>query len=194
MSAWADRCCERWAAVYTRGLPAEDARRRREELASDLFEHHRAVGDGPAQQLEVFGRVLWGIPADLSWRRAALAPRERRLQTGATMTLRKLATGLVVLVALWNVWAGIGVFFLGDGVAGVTYLIGFWSGAALIAVGLWRWNDSPRLGSVLLIVGAAVPVAIFYWMAPIFVPLWILVTALVIAAEPGRRPAPAAAL
>ena len=110
MTPLGDRAAIAWTGLYTRGLPDETAQRRRDEIRSDLFEHAHEAGRTPAQQTEVLGRVLWGIPADLSWRRAARAPRERRLATGEPMTLKKTTFALVAFAALFNVWAAIGVW------------------------------------------------------------------------------------
>jgi hypothetical protein len=198
MSAWADGVARGWTDLYTGGLPSETAERRREEIRSDLFEHAAYAGTTPAHQLHVLGRVLWGIPADLSWRRAARAPRERRLATGEIMTLRKTTTALVALGALFNVWAAIGVW-IGAGAedegdaGGARYGIPMLLAAALMIYGLSCRNEAPRRSTVLIIIGAAAPMVVFYWMAPLFVPFWLVITGLVIASEPGRRaPAPAA--
>ena len=198
MTAWGDGVARSWTAIYTRGLPPEQAERRRDEIRSDLFEHAACAGATPAQQVHVLGRVLWGIPADLSWRRAARASRERRLVTGEIMTLRKTTTTLVAFAALFNIWAGIGVLF-GSGAedesdaGGWKYAAPMMLAAALMLYGLRCRDEAPRRSTVLIIIGAAAPMLVFYWMAPIFVPFWLLISGLTIASEPGRRtPAPAA--
>lgn len=198
MTAWGDGVARFWTAIYTRGLPPETAERRRDEIRSDLFEHAAVAGAMTAQQVHVLGRVLWGIPADLSWRRAARAPRERRLATGEIMTLRKTTTALVAFAALFNIWAGIGVLFGAgaedeDDAGGLPYAIPMVLAAALMIYGLRCRDEAPRRSTVLIIIGAAAPMLVFYWMAPIFIPFWLLISWLTIASEPGRRtPAPAA--
>jgi hypothetical protein len=61
-----------WARLYTRRLPEDDARRRVEELRADLHDHvdhERATGAGERRiAASVTGRMVRGIPADLSWR------------------------------------------------------------------------------------------------------------------------------
>ena len=197
MSAWADRIARSWAALYTRGLPEDTAERRREEICSDLFEHAHEAGITPAQQVDVLGRVLWGIPADLSWRRAARAPRERRLATGEPMTLKKTTTVVVIAYAIFNLAAGLGVLTgagAEDGDAGSwQWSLPMVAGAAMLAGALRYRDDAPRLTTVLMIVGAAAPMVTMFWMAPIFAPFWLLISGLAIASEPGRR-APAAAV
>ncbi len=197
MTPLGDRAATAWTTFYTRGLPDETAERRREEIASDLFEHAHEAGPTPAQQAEVLGRVLWGIPADLSWRRAARAPRERRLATGEPMTLKKTTFALVAFAAVFNVWAAIGVW-IGAGAeedgdaGGAQYGLPLLLAAAVLAYALYCRDEAPRRSTVLIVIGAAVPIAVLYWMAPLFVPFWLLISGLAIASEPGRRrPVPA---
>jgi hypothetical protein len=65
----------RWTALYTSGLQFDVREARRAEIASDLWDHRieaRLDGLRPWQTgLEIASRWLVGIPADLSWRRAA---------------------------------------------------------------------------------------------------------------------------
>jgi hypothetical protein len=178
-----DRFARTWVRLYTRGLPDELAERRRDELASDLFEH-ASLAPSPAQQREVIGRVLWGIPADLSWRRAARASRERRLATGAAMTIRKVSTIVFVVYVLFFTWGAIGIIGNGYGLWAMPLLVG----SALIVVGLRQRDEAPRRSTVLLVAGAFFPVPTLFWMAVIFGPVWLLVSWLAIASEPGRRP------
>lgn len=67
------RIGQRWVQLYTSRLPTEEADQRRDEILSDLWEHHNeSTQSGHSQRrhnLEVIERVLSGIPADLSWRR-----------------------------------------------------------------------------------------------------------------------------
>ncbi|MES1169618.1 MAG: hypothetical protein ABUL47_02900, partial [Leifsonia sp.] len=108
MNDWGDRVAQRWARWYTHGLAPDDAARRRAEIASDLYEHAAVDGRGPFQQRNVLGRVLWGIPADLSWRRAARASIDRRRETGAPMKLQRVLTGVGVGLVLFLLWAAAG--------------------------------------------------------------------------------------
>lgn len=183
MTPLGDRAATAWTRSYTRGLPDEAAERRREEIASDLFEHGHAEGRTPAQQAEVLGRVLWGIPADLSWRRAARVPRERRLVTGETMTLRKATFVAFVIYALFELWAGVGIIGGGYWQWGLPLL----AGSGLMVLGLRQRDDAPRRSTILLIVGAAIPVVNLFWMAVIFLPVALLLSWMAIATEPGRR-------
>lgn len=67
------RLVSRWAEYYTRDLDPRVAAERRDELASDLWEHgvtSEARGaSGAATGASILWRAARGIPADLSWRR-----------------------------------------------------------------------------------------------------------------------------
>jgi hypothetical protein len=71
-----------WTAAYTIGLPSELRDRRRQEIASDLWEQQHDNGhDGrdARSARQVVARVVFGIPADLTWRSAELR-QARRLE------------------------------------------------------------------------------------------------------------------
>jgi hypothetical protein len=109
-SAWVAR----WVRRYTRGLPEPVARRRIEEMASDVHDHvadGRARGTGERRiALAVLSRAIRGACADTAWRagqRAAAARPARREKTmrpptpiRRSVTRVALATGLVLLVPL----------------------------------------------------------------------------------------------
>lgn len=62
----------RWVRRYTRGLPAEVAGRRVEEIDADLADHtahERAAGTGDrCIALGILSRMVRGVPADTAWR------------------------------------------------------------------------------------------------------------------------------
>ena len=116
-AAWV---CRRWVWVYTRKLPADHAQRRREEIESDLFEHateaQRAGVDRLRLDAEVLARVLVGVPADLTWRRATRGPQQRLALGGSTMSLStstsnrllNILGGIVIAwVLFWTVGAAV---------------------------------------------------------------------------------------
>jgi hypothetical protein len=69
---WPDRVARWWVSAYTRGLRPEVQGRRREEIASDIWEHQehaRDLGEQPAvTSRAVLTRIVAGVPADLFWR------------------------------------------------------------------------------------------------------------------------------
>jgi hypothetical protein len=180
-----DATARAWTAIYTRGLPEEVAARRRDEIASDLFEHADELGPSTGQQLAVVGRVLWGIPADLSWRRDSRASLRRRVSSGEPMKLNRVMQVLAMVVCAFCAYAGFMMIGLGD--AGLPFTLPLLAGAVLIVIGLLQRTKAPRRSTVLLVIGTAAPVATFYWMAALFLPFWILISVLIVISEPGRR-------
>jgi hypothetical protein len=61
-----------WVDLYTRGLPADARAARRDEIADDLWcEHAEAAAAGRSARsldADLFLRLLFGLPADISWR------------------------------------------------------------------------------------------------------------------------------
>lgn len=185
MNAIGDRLCAGWVGLYTSGLPPEVADRRREEVRSDLFEHATLAGVTPVQQAEVLGRVLWGIPADLSWRRAARAPRERRLVTGAPMTtsnpLRTALTSASVLAMAACLYSGTALDLSdADGGFHHWWQLGLVIGAGLIAGALVLRDRHPGAAAALVSLGAVTPLVLMPWTATVTGPIWLAATVLAI--------------
>ncbi len=69
---WSGRLAHWWVSVYTSGLVPEVRDRRRDEIASDVWEQQeeaRAFGEAPTVTARaVLTRVITGVPADLRWR------------------------------------------------------------------------------------------------------------------------------
>ena len=99
--------------------------------------------------------------------------------------LRGLTTLVVALVAVFNVLAGVGAVNA-EG-AGWRYSAPLLIAAAMVVLGLAQREASPRRARLLVIGGATVPVVILPWMAPIFIPAWLLVSALVVTSGSRRR-------
>jgi hypothetical protein len=68
----AARFVRRWVVLYTRGLPAEIRQERRDEIEDDLWSQEREAAGSARTDLSLAGeiviRLVFGIPADLSWR------------------------------------------------------------------------------------------------------------------------------
>jgi hypothetical protein len=66
----------RWCAFYTRGLVAEAAADRRDELDADVFDQVSWSTSAGLTDRAISRAILWraikGVPADLAWRRAQL--------------------------------------------------------------------------------------------------------------------------
>ncbi len=90
------RLVARWVRFYTRDLPAPIAERRIQEIDADLHDHIAHERDrGRSDRhiaLDILGRMLRGLGADLSWRRHAGA---RRVAVRVA-----LATAFILLLPL----------------------------------------------------------------------------------------------
>lgn len=100
----------RWVDLYTRGLPVEIRQERRDEIDSDLWSQlHDAAESAHAEASlagEIVTRLVFGIPADLSWRweqqfaaRNHVAP-ELKPTTGT----RAIAALAIIGGIGWAIW------------------------------------------------------------------------------------------
>jgi hypothetical protein len=200
------RWCHRWVRCYTRRLPAEVAARRHAEVESDLWEHEqeaRAAGVSPrAVTVEILGRMLTGVPADLAWRRSVrratpAPPRVRGAWLAAPHP--RLETCFVVLVAV-DVSIAIAMLpgvaigqatGLADGMAFDVGMI-LWAAATFacaVALGLgllWR-GRRPLVALGLLTLGAAAPAVTWFWLPPAYL-LTIATVVLAVVTTPRRSP------
>jgi hypothetical protein len=84
-----------WVRTYSRGLPAAVARRRLEEIASDVHDHmaHERSRGGAEWRiaLGIVSRMVRGVPADTAW---------RRRQAGGLLPAwaRRLALGVAAIL------------------------------------------------------------------------------------------------
>lgn len=185
-----------WVRFYTRQLPNEAAERRREELASDLWEHtadaKRRGQRRWVHEFEVIGRVLSGLPADLSWRRGILRSL-RRPESGAPMPTTTYSTrsSSLVLTALAVVGIAIGTTSIpiavsfADEMSGADFL---WPAlvmtfTTLLCVGLALLTARPQAATALLTIGAAAPALAWFWLPPVY----LLTAAIAITAVATRR-------
>lgn len=196
----ASTVCRLWVRGYTRKLPHDEAQRRREEIESDLFEHAveaQLAGVGNQRfNAEVLARVLVGVPADLSWRRATRQPHQRLALGGTSMSLSKsistrLLYALASLVVLYA-WMGVGASIFmepdPDEISGTQKI--FWIGVPaastiLLIIGLAIRAKNPRRGLHLIIAGALGP-ALWYWMLPLYAPFLIALIVLAISLTPRK--------
>lgn len=163
----ASNAVRRWVRFYTGRLAPSLRERRVDEIESDLWEHRReagATGLGPTQTgIEIVGRWLLGVPADLAWRRAS--QRIGRAHDGGDAVMSTDTGGNwwavppLVLAGLHLV-AGIANLDPGwippqpaiDPMAIVIIVLGF----ATIS-GVAVWNRAPKLAGVLVLSGVWVP-------------------------------------
>jgi hypothetical protein len=101
----------RWCDLYTRGLSPAVAGDRRDELASDLWEHAAAE---PRATGAMLSRAIRGVPADLAWR----YEQRRTARRMVPMRFRVLGGGVAALTAVAaSALIGLGLFVLARHVA-----------------------------------------------------------------------------
>jgi hypothetical protein len=159
-----------WVGLYTRGLPAELRASRRDEVDDDLWceqQEAAALGrSGRALGADRILRLLFGVPADLSWRLTYRGkPSSSSMERSSSMSTRALGSSAIIAGLIWgllfiafiplgeSVWTGaIGVAgVLGSLVAAIAF--------STAAIGLaFRFQDrvSPlgAVGALLVALGA----------------------------------------
>jgi hypothetical protein len=201
-----------WVGLYTRGLPAEVRDARRAEIESDLWsqaEEAEYLGQTASSvEIEMFARLVLGIPADIGWRQS-----QRR---GNTPSSRKeIAMREPRSRQIWAyvgaVWAALGIAFAVVGfidirsrpadrpedVAAASAAAGvIVVGCALALLGLLRIGRDPNGGRQLALVGAVVAggttmfLLSWMWVVGIVLALPLVVIAVVSGrqvTEPGPR-------
>lgn len=180
-----ERLARWWVDRYTRGLDPGLRDDRRAELASDLWEHRAAAGDGLATELAILSRCLRGVPADLTWRRAARRGR-RSLPTRSTIlrgvgwAVAGMAYSLLIAMHGWFATALVGLDLYGDDWAPGD--VERWSRTSgllltMLVGGPLLLRRCPRLGAFLIAAGASTTAALMWWFVPVLGPVTIAVTA-----------------
>jgi hypothetical protein len=127
------RIVDRWARIYTAGLPDDVAVERRAELESDIWEQLHDPNN--ATTTGIISRLARGTPADLLWRietRYHLGG----LMHGTTIIATRMAASLVSLIAAFVLlW---GFTWTSPGIIAVAVVFG------AIAGGLWWASTTPE--------------------------------------------------
>lgn len=165
-----------WVALYTRGVPAEHRDRRQAELASDVWEHacNREGEHDTAwkRALQMSGRLISGIPADLMWRMELISLNHSSTASRRPVMFRsttdKLHLSVIVVFAFIAVANGVGIAFEDDLSNAGLWAIGFIFPALVVLSGLVALQRAhPRLGGALIVIGAVGNVGMYFWMWPI---------------------------
>ena len=136
-AGWAGRVTRRWVRVYTTGLPRQVARERRDEIASDLWEHAADAGAAGAESrataAQILGRTVCGVGADFAWLLDELkgSPMQHdthdnlRLAAAAVVGLLSITLGIVFLAGgLEGPWSVDDAFFEFTLLAVITGIVG----------------------------------------------------------------------
>ncbi len=162
-----------WVAFYTRGLPVELAKDRRDLIESDLWDEAQEaawLGETSGFARQRWSRWLRGMPADVSWRieqqrRTTKLPRRAdvRISKGQLAAIGVVTIFYVVVMiaglmssASFREWAGMGPALLGLG---------------LSVVGLLLAIPKARAGFVVGMIGTAIAFLVMPWMFPFYLPL-----------------------
>jgi len=100
----------RWVGVYTSGLPPEIRQERRDEIDDDLWSQMRdATGSERTDQSltgEIVMRLVFGVPADLSWRVEQRHPAGSHAapERSSTMGTRAIAVLAILGGIGWVTW------------------------------------------------------------------------------------------
>jgi hypothetical protein len=177
----APRLTARWVEWYTRGLPDVVRDERRGEIASDLWEHGAIAGDGARAELAILSRLARGMPADLSWRRS----RRHVTRRGLARAVRGLGWAIAAVAYLfmvgnfaWSATPLVGLDLYGeDWPPGDVELYARISGTLflLLVAGVALIGWYPRTGAAVVVAALVVTPVVFWWAAPIYVPLGLAV-------------------
>lgn len=189
-----NRLCLAWVGWYTRGLPPDDAERRRAEIASDLWEHERDASHagltGLAISVEVLGRVLSGVPADLSWRRTVNRQPRTRLVNGGKHVSKPSARleGVFLVLVAFNIAVAAAMLpMTGSNVLdGARALVV----VAVLVTGLMLRSRAPLWSLGFVVVGAAGMVSLWFWLPPLYLVGLATIVVGVITTRRPRQPDP----
>jgi hypothetical protein len=177
MSALALALARAWVRLYTRGLPAQLRDSRRAEIECDLWEQRHDEQSRRSRRsattARVLGRVLRGVPSDLSWRLEHRSPRvvARRLRLAGSAARRHRWTVFPALVELSYITGAAKVGT--PGFVDAPEQLALACGAAGILLGaslLWR-GTTPVTGAWLVCLGAVAPLPLIAPSAPLSL-LW----------------------
>jgi hypothetical protein len=166
-----------WVRIYTRGLSAALRDARRAEIACDLWEqrHEQACAGRRSllTALEIFGRVIRGVPSDLAWRMASRTRGSavRRVRLAGAVARRH---GWMVLPGALELIYVTGAAKIGTpGFVGILEQLAMGAGAAGVLCGmvlLWR-GTAPLAAAWIVCLGALGPTLLIARSAPLSL-LW----------------------
>lgn len=92
----------RWVALYTLGLPPEIKQRRRDEIDDDLWcQTQEAAASNRADRTvagEILARLVFGVPADVSWRIEQRRHGSSPARSGRSYTVNAPGRGLLAIL------------------------------------------------------------------------------------------------
>ena len=153
-----------WVVVYTAGLTDAQKRDRRDEIASDVYEHEldfRAEGTGSAViGRQIASRMVRGMLADVVWRYEAGREGERVAATGESPPLPWLTMAFISAVIVAGSFASTQASLLGEAftMLSIASIVG--AGAMWLGLHLATHRFA---GPLLIGVGSLVMAWTLYW-------------------------------
>jgi len=179
MMAFAVGLTRSWVLAYTAGLASDARDERRAEIESDLWEHGALNGSNGTTAMEVVVRLLFGVPADLTWRMQQTGRKGAMVATLRNNWLGLLVAGFAGAAIVFG--TAIFVKFVGDDTKGtlgaLIYGVGGFAAALVMLIGFYVSEREPMRGVVMLAVGTLAITAIYFWMFFIYVPVALVVIA-----------------
>jgi hypothetical protein len=140
-----------WVDLYTRGMPEPVRATRRDEVDDDLWcqlGEAAALGRSPRSLgAEMLLRLLFGMPADVSWRLSHAGTAAADVERNSSMSSRVIGALAVAGGASWGIAAFLVLIYGRSVVTGTNAavgVLGFGGGLAFAAatIGLvWRFQD-----------------------------------------------------
>lgn len=142
---------------------------RRDEVASDLFEHasYYTVVGTPAREIacQVGGRLGRGIVSDISWRLEAGRRGEAAVELGRCAPMPWITSAFLVAVLLFASLLLVLSAWMGDAMLGGV-MVGMF-GAAAMFVGLYLSSWRSTTGALLCVAGSGAVGYGLLWFAPL---------------------------
>ncbi len=132
------RFTERWVHIYTIGLPEEIRKARQNEMKSDIWEHFQDLKRQNKSLIEIIGRLLRGIQADVIWRlNQSEGTIAKAFMSLSQPFLKVLAVLAVIFILLPLVTVGLVIALVVVIILGFVIAFPFYYKTGAIILGTW---------------------------------------------------------
>lgn len=161
-----------WVWLYTAGMPAESAERRRGEVAADAWAHLQWALDREESELrtavQASVQFIGGILSDVSWRLGLRAAGFSRAMSWEAVAAFLIVLGCVAALPAALFFGFQGQDWIMDGGGPRSGLFALFVAAvagALLFCGLAVFDRHPRAGATLVVL-TALAIAVSMWWSP----------------------------